>query len=120
MLMEAFLYIFLVLLSLVSPPLLCDASANSNVREYEDAIVLLVDAPSGMLGVEIEDPQKHTKRKLSFIVNPVTVYVTNQINQNLEFSNIKPGDRADLVVSTDKDGKEIVTDITDYDQFERD
>ena len=95
------------------------ASAASKEKEYDDAIVLLVDASSGLLGVEMEDEQTHVKQKLSFPVNLKNVYVTNPTNQNLEFSNVTPGDKVDLVVSLGKDGKEEVTDITDYNQVEK-
>ena len=118
--MKAFICFILVVSSLVSLSLSQSISATSKGNEYEDASVILVDAPSGMLGVEIENVETHAKQKLSFIVNPAKVYVTNQINQNLEFSNIRPGDKVDLVVATGKDGKEEITDITDWNQVEKD
>ena len=109
----------LIVLSLVVLSFPQSISAAPEEKEYDDAIVLLIDASSGMLGVEIEDSGTQAKKKLSFYVNPANVYVTNPINQILEFSNVRPGDQVDLVVSMGKDGKEWVTDITDYNRFEK-
>ena len=118
--MKAFICFILTVSSLVSLPLLQSVSAVSKEKEYEDTIVILVDVSSGMLGVEIEEEETHAKQKLSFIVNSAKVYVTNQINQNLEFSDIRPGDKVDLVVTTGDDGKEEVTDIIDFNQVKKD
>ena len=118
--MRILFYFVLVISTVIGLPLAQSEAADSKAKEYEDAVVLLIDVPSGMLGVEIEDELTHLKRKLSFLVNSKDVYVTNPMNQNLEFSNIRPGDRIDFIVSVNKDGKEEVTDITDYNQVEKD
>ena len=127
-----FIRVFFCILLIYSGPAVLflprDVSANSPItpqksdavkeKEYDDAVVCLVDASSGMLGVEIEDEKTHVKQKLSFSVDASEVYVTNTLNQNLELSNVKPGDHVDLTVSVSADGKEKVTEINDFNQFE--
>ncbi len=112
-------YSFTTFLCLINLSSVYPAFANPKEKEYDDAVVLLIDAPSGMLGVEVEDENTSVKKKMSFVANPTTVYVTNPANQIFDLSAVKPGDRVDLVVSIDKNGKEEVTDITDYNQFEK-
>lgn len=89
-------------------------------KEYDNAVILLVDTQAGLLGVEVEDEKTHTKQRLSFSVKVSDVFVTSPMNKSVEWPDVKIGDRVDLTVSTDKDGKETVTDILDYNAFQKD
>lgn len=73
-----------------------------------------------MLGISWVNPQSGKEEKRSLRADPKEVYVTNQINQNLEFSNVAPGDHVDIYTVLDSKGNEMVTDIWDYDKLEKD
>lgn len=86
----------------------------SSEKEYLDAVVLLVDAKSGMIGLSWQEEGSLKEEKLSFKVDTDKVDVTNPQNQYLEFSNISVGDHMDVVTIKDQNGKETAVEILDY------
>ena len=86
--------------------------------DYYEGTVLLVDAPNGALGILWTNEDTDQKEKLSFTVDPKTVDVTNQLNHNLQFSDIQAGDSVDVYCETDKEGRLVVTEVVDYNRFE--
>ena len=87
-------------------------------NEYYDAVVLLIDHEKGLLGVSILNEVTNKDEKLSFKVDPDTVYVSNSLNQYLEFADIQVGDHLDIYSVVGADGTEEVTDILDGSRFE--
>ena len=87
-------------------------------KEYTDAVVLLIDHKSGLLGVSLADEESGKEEKLSFKVDPQAVDVTNALNAILEFSNIKEGDHIDIITVKNKEGRETVTEIMDTNAVE--
>ena len=100
------------------PPAAVNPTVSEEEKEYTDAVVLLIDHQSGMLGVSIASDDTAKEEKVSFKVDPQTVDVTNVLNAVLEFSNIKEGDHIDIITAKDKAGKEIVTEIMDTNAVE--
>ena len=87
-------------------------------NEYYNATVLLIDHERGLLGVQYYDEASDSIKKKSFEVNVIEVYVTNPLNQYLDFLDVKVGDKIDLFTLVGDDGKESVFDIIDYTHFE--
>ena len=99
-------------------PGVVNQAAPEEEKEYTDAVVLLIDHQSGLLGVSFTNEDTDKEEKVSFKVDPQAVDVTNALNAVLEFSNVKEGDRIDIIIAKDKAGKEIVTEIMDTNAVE--
>lgn len=111
--------LFCVNLHAEAPPLnpaspVIQPKTSSDEKEYSDAVVVLVDSKSGMIGLSWANEQTQKEEKISFKVDPDKVDVTNPLNQYLEFPNISVGDHIDLVTVKDSDGVERVVEIIDY------
>lgn len=95
------------------------AAESIEETEYYDCIVVLIDHGKGLLGVNHLDDKTRETKPLSFKADPNTVYVTNQFNQVLEFSEVAAGDRIDVYTEKGSTGQEEVTTIIDYNKFEK-
>lgn len=90
---------------------------DENFREYENLVVLLIDAKTGMIGVEQTNDETQETRKLSFEVDPKVVYITNPLNQILELSDIAVGDQLLIYEERVASGKMMVTEILNYNRI---
>ncbi|HXV18613.1 MAG TPA: hypothetical protein VD883_00885 [Candidatus Omnitrophota bacterium] len=109
-------------LILVLLALLCAPSCSEEItagREFYGATVLLVDHDKGLLGVLAYDEITDREEKVSFRVDPSEVFVTDALNQPIDFSDVREGDQVDIFTETDKNGREIVKDIADRSRLER-
>lgn len=94
------------------------ASASPQEKEYDDAVLALVDAKEGWLGFTVTDDSGENERRLTLKTDPQKVDVTNRLNQVLEFSQLQPGDRVDFYTEPGPGGQETVTEIIAYDRYE--
>lgn len=108
--------LFLILLALSAPSCSEEIAAS---REFYGATVLLVDHDKGLLGVLAYDEVTNKEEKVSFRVDPSEVFVTDALNQPIDFSDVREGDQVDIFTEVDKDGREVVTDIADRSRLER-
>ncbi len=88
--------------------------ASLDEKEYPDAVVLLIDPKSGMIGLSWLNEKTQKEEKLSFRVDMDKVDVSNSLNQYLEFSSISAADHVDVVTIKDQAGKETVVEIVDH------
>src|SRR3989338_6261050 len=96
------------------------AGSSLTEKEYSDAVVLLIDPKSGMIGLSWLNEETQKEEKLSFQVDPESVDVSNALNQYFEFSNISIGDHVDIITVRDASGKETVVEIVDYNAVDPD
>lgn len=94
--------------------------AASSEKEYLDAVVLLIDPPTGMLGISMENETTRAQEKYSFKVDPQKTDITNPANDYLEFTDISIGDHMDIYTVVNANGKEEVVEIYDYNAVEKD
>lgn len=113
------IFVSVLVIYFVQPMPAVFGASNSEVqeKEYDAATVLLIDTPTNMLGISFVDEKTKKEEKHSFKIDPKTVYVTNQLNQYLEFSNIQVGDYVDVSSQIDAAGTETVVEIVDYNRF---
>lgn len=84
-------------------------------KDYYGAVVALIDHEKGLIASSYLNEDTNETEKLSFRVDLNEVTVTNQLNQDLEFADVKVGDNVDLYTIV-RDGKETVVEIIDYDR----
>lgn len=109
--------LFLIFITLFSAPLFSEEVAAG--REFYGATVLLVDHEKGLLGILAYDETTGKDEKVSFQVDPSEVFVTDALNQPIDFSDVREGDHVDIFTELDKEGREVVMDIADRSRLER-
>ena len=94
-------------------PATATTATASDEKEYYGAVLLLVDAPAGMIGVQWED-EGGKKEKLAFHLDPDNVTITNYRNESFELSELKVGETIDILTVRDASGREMVDTISSY------
>lgn len=102
------------------PPVSLSPVLAGKENDYDDAVVLLIDAKSGMIGLSWLNEATNKEEKISFKIDTDKVDVTNSMNQFLEFSNISVGDHVSITAFVGPDGKETVENIVDYNAVDPD
>jgi hypothetical protein len=88
-------------------------------REFYGATVVLVDHEKGLLGLIAYNELTDQEEKVSFRLDPLEVYVTDALNQPMDFSGVQAGDQVDIYTEIDQNGREVVADIVDRSRLER-